>query len=187
MTRIQIITPLILTLQIVGIILTLANENIFPLTIITTFSNLYLVFQYKIFQDKIATVNTTVVLSIATIIAYKYGMAIFLTAVPLLLTFVIIGTRQLFIKLTNAEPETGKYLIKQRDRTYTWIILNISLQLLFFSILEPMTENREKSIWILVIFLLVQIPFIFIAWTITKLKSRKRKRIFNQKNQTHSI
>jgi hypothetical protein len=182
MTRRKLITLFATTLQIIGLILTIVNDSVAPLLFSTTFSSIYLLFYYKIFQDRFEFVSSLVVLMIATFMAYYYNKFVLLTSVPLVFALIISILRFVFIKVTNYEPKPDIYNSQNLNKIYTLILVNVLMQLLFFSTLQPWTNGREITVWIPIFFILFQLPIILILWlTVNLVKKKKRERRKNQK------
>ena len=184
MTTRKLITIFATTLQIIGLILTILNDSIGPLLFSTTFSSIYLLFEYKIFQYTFEYASSLVVLTIATFIAYYYNKFVVFTSVPLVFVLIISILRFVFIKVTNYEPKPGFYNLQKLNKIYTWILFNVLIQLLFISILQPWTNGREITVWIPIFFILFQLPIILIMWLIVNLvkkRKRERRKNLNQK------
>lgn len=183
MTRRKLITLFATTLQIIGLILTVVNDSVWPLLFSTTFSSIYLLFEYKIFHDTFEFASSLVVLITATFIAYYYNTFILLTSVPLVFALIISILRYVFIKVTNYEPKPSSYNLQNLNKIYTWILFNVLMQLMFFTILQPWTNGREITVWIPIFFILFQLPIILIMWLIVNLvkkKKRERRKNLNQ-------
>lgn len=182
MTTRKLITPFVISLQIIGLILTVLYDSVGPLICSTTFSSIYILFDYKIFQNTFEFAASLVILIIATFIANYYNSFVLLTSVPLFFILIISVLRFVFIKVTNYEPKPDYYNLQKLNKIYTWILLNALLQLLFFSTLQPWTNGREITVWIPIFFILIQLPIILIMWLIVNLvKKKKRERRKNQK------
>jgi len=182
MTRRKLITLFAITLQIIGLILTIVTDIVGPLLFSTTFSSIYLLFEYKIFQDTFEFASSLVVLITATFIAYYYNTFVLLTSVPLVFVLIISILRYVFIKVTNYEPKPSFYNLQNLNKIYTWILFNVIIQLLFFSTLQPWTNGREITVWIPIFFILFQLPIMLIIWLIVNWrKKKKRERRKNQK------
>lgn len=182
MTRRKLITLFATTLQIIGLILTIVIDSVAPLLFSTTFSSIYLLFDYKIFQDRFEFASSLVVLMIATFMAYYYYKFVLLTSVPLVFALIISILRFVFIKVTNYEPKPDIYNLQNLNKIYTWILVNVLMQLLFFSTHQPWTNGREITVWIPIFFILFQLPIILILWlTVNLVKKKKRERRKNQK------
>lgn len=177
MIRRKLITPFVISLQIIGLILTVLYDSIGPLIFSTTFSSIYILFDYKIFKDTFEFVASLFILIIANFIASYYNSFVLLTSVPLVFIIIISVLRFVFIKVTNYEPKPSFYNLQKLNKIYTWILLNILLQLLFFSIILPSKDGREITVWIPLFFILFQLPIILIVWLIVNLvKKKKRKK-----------
>ncbi len=177
MTRRKLKTFFAITLQIIGLILTIVNDSVGPLLFSTTLCSIYLLFEYKILQDAFEFASSLVVLITATFIAYYYNTFVLLTSVPLVFVLIISILSYVFIKVTNYEPKPSFYNLQNLNKIYTWILLNVLIQLLFFSIFLPSKDGREITVWIPLFFILFQLPIILIMWlTVNFLKKKKRER-----------
>lgn len=170
-----LITPLLLSSQIIGITAATFLNELGILIFFSGLSSLFIFLNYKIFRDDIEVFGSFVVLFTAVLVAIYNNYFVLITSWPLVYFLLVIIARQLYIMMYNKEPETGKYLFWQRDRIYTLILFNILFLLMFLFLFQPWAVGRERTIWLLIIFAALQLPLLLIGWLIKWYLNKKRK------------
>ncbi len=170
-----LITPLLLSTQIIGITAATFWNEIEILIFSSGLSSIFIFLNYKIFRDEIEVFGSFVVLFTAVLVAIYSNYFVLITSWPLGYLLLVFIARRVYIMIYNKEPETGKYLFWQRDRIYTLILFNVFMLLMYFFILQPWQSGRERIIWLPILFVAVQLPLLFIGWLIKWYLNKKRK------------
>ncbi len=172
-----------MTFQLLGITGAIFLKNVYPLLTSTIVCNMYLFFEFELFRKKGEVIIALTITMIASLLA-KYTSTFFeLATTPFIIIVVIILARKVFLILTNKEPETaarGYSLIKQRDRTYSWIVINILLFVTFVAIIRPWKDSNTKFLWIPALIFGIQLPIIVIFLVVKYFflkRNSKRKQI----------
>lgn len=170
-----LITPLLLSTQIIGITAATFWNELVILIISSGLSSIFIFLNYKIFRDDIEIFTSFVVLFTAVLVAIYCDYFVLITSCPLVYFLLVIIARRVYMMMYNKEPETGKYLFWQRDRIYTFILFDILYTLMFLFLFQPWAIGRERTIWLLIIFAAVQLPLLLIGWLIKWYLNKKRK------------
>lgn len=176
-------TIIITSLQLFSVIFTakfITNKEPFLLIPTTVLCCIYLYFEYQLFRNKAEIAIALTITFVTLIVGFLLNTLPEFIATPFLMILIIIAARNIFLKITNVEPATvakGYALTNQRDRIYSWTIINVLWILISLTLLKPWIAYREKTIWIPLGFLLFQLPIILIAFLIQKgTKKRSVKR-----------
>lgn len=182
-------TIIVTTLLLISLISTATIvPNKEPVLVIgsTLLCNLYFFFEYKLFRKNKEVVIALTITLVISIIGFLLNILPEFIATPFLTILIILTARNYFKKINHEEPETaarGYALVNQRDRTYSWILINILLLITIVSLVQPWEKNRTKLLLIPAFIFAIQLPLIAIFIIVNKVFESRRARKREVKRQ----